>query len=48
MERVPSPPEVLTNPLLVNEPSFLLVSDSDPARVARVPDVGNVTLVAPV
>ena len=45
---VPSPADVVTMPLLVRLPSFLFVSDSDPARVATVPDAGSVKdVVAP-
>ncbi len=45
IDRVPSEPEVLTKPLVVKLPSFLLVKDSAPARVANVPAVGRVTAV---
>ena len=40
---VPSPLDVVTIPLVVKLPSFLLVKLSEPARVARVPVVGSVS-----
>jgi len=45
--RVPSPPDVVTIPFEVRLPSFLLVNDSAPSNVARVPEVGKVTEVLP-
>ena len=48
-ESVPSPPLVVTNPLLVRLPSFLLVRDSLPARLARVVvPAGRVADVVPI
>jgi hypothetical protein len=40
---VPSLPDVVTIPLVVKLPNFLLVKLSEPAKVAIVPELGNVT-----